>query len=423
MAISLLDITDSNLQLWHNGTALRSPGYALLHGQSYTFGNNARSSARLKPRDINTRFWWQLNTEPLRPAMGPARHTADMVHSHLLDIHQQAGQPEEILLAVSGSMQRDQLSLLLGIIQQCPFTAVGLVNRAVALASLEATTGQLFHLEIQLHQAVLSELESDGTSVELKATTPLPGCGLLQLQERLVETIASAFIRQTRFDPRRKADTEQLLYDKLPDTLRSLKVSAEVNVEINGYSARVNGNDLQGAGQRLFDAVDHCVAQHGNASKIIADPLGALLPGLQQRFGQIEILPNDALLRAIQQQGDRLVQRDEALNFMSSLPLLKRRETALEPQPIEPAPLAMSTPAIHPTHVLQNGVASALPSTGLSLSPDCLLLDNANQWLLQGQGTSACQVNDSAYSGQALQAGDTIRCGNGAHYTLIQVVT
>jgi hypothetical protein len=140
MSLALLDINDSNLQLWHGDTHLQSPGYAMLEGGSYQFGQAAREAARLRPREVNTRYWWQLSTEALQPAMGPARHTADLVHAHLQALHREGGQPGEVLLAVSGSMQRDQLSLLLGIVQQCPFDAVGLVNRSVALGSLYGGT-------------------------------------------------------------------------------------------------------------------------------------------------------------------------------------------------------------------------------------------------------------------------------------------
>ena len=83
MSVALLDINDCNLQLWGADSAVQSPGYALLEGKDYRFGTAARSSARLRPRDINNRFWWQLSTEPLQPALGPARHTADLVHAHL----------------------------------------------------------------------------------------------------------------------------------------------------------------------------------------------------------------------------------------------------------------------------------------------------------------------------------------------------
>jgi hypothetical protein len=130
---ALLDLNDTNLQLWHEDAVLQSPGYALLDGRQYTFGDTARSAARMRPWDINTRYWWQLNTEKLQPALGHARHTADLVHAHLLDIHARGGAPDELILAVPGSMARDQLALLLGIIGQCPFNAAALVNRSVLL--------------------------------------------------------------------------------------------------------------------------------------------------------------------------------------------------------------------------------------------------------------------------------------------------
>ena len=119
MAAAFLDINDCNLRLWHGDRKVQSPGYALLEGRDYRFGQEARGAARLQPRKVNTRYWWQLSTEALQPALGPARHTADLVHAHLLELHRQAGEPAQLQLAVSAGMSREQLSLLLGIAQQC----------------------------------------------------------------------------------------------------------------------------------------------------------------------------------------------------------------------------------------------------------------------------------------------------------------
>ena len=276
MTIALLDINDSNLQLWRGAELLQSPGYTLLDEQQYVFGHPARAAARMRPRDINTRFWWQLNTEALQPALGPARHTADLVHAHLLDIYQQAGQPEELMLAVSSSMQRDQLALLLGIIERCPFNAVGLVNRSVAMASLYGGPGKLYHVEIQLHQAVISELAESNGDVELKRVIPLPGLGLLQLQERLIEIIAAAFIRQTRFDPRRKADAEQQLYDALPDALSALESASEYNMVVMGYRARINHSDLLEAGGHLFSSAPEAIGVLNQGDRVLLDPAAGL---------------------------------------------------------------------------------------------------------------------------------------------------
>ena len=38
MTVAILDINDSNLQLWQANTQVQSPGYALLEGGNYRFG-------------------------------------------------------------------------------------------------------------------------------------------------------------------------------------------------------------------------------------------------------------------------------------------------------------------------------------------------------------------------------------------------
>ena len=38
MSIGVLDINDSNLQLWHEGTTVQSPGYVLFQEKEYRFG-------------------------------------------------------------------------------------------------------------------------------------------------------------------------------------------------------------------------------------------------------------------------------------------------------------------------------------------------------------------------------------------------
>ena len=424
MGIALLDINDSNLQLWRDSTHLQSPGYALLQEQQYRFGTPARASARLQPRDINTRYWWQLSTEALQPALGPPRHTGDLVHAHLQELHQQAGQPDELLLAVSGSMAHNQLALLLGIMQQCSFDPVGLVNRSVALGSLYGGSGRLFHLEVQLHQAVISELAESNGKVELQRTVPLPGCGLLQLQERLVEIIAAAFIRQTRFDPRRKAATEQQLYDALPDTLRTLTRDNEANLEISGYQARINRNELLSAGQRLFDSAPEAIGVLRPDDRIIADPIAGLLPGLAGRLPQMEVLEADSIRRALQQHQAQLVQRGQALSFVTSLPCLEEKIVPRVQEPATPTVAqeqADTAPIATPTHLLRDSVARPLTANDAGLGGDWELYQSSEGWQLRGTGR-APGVNNADYQcGQVLACGDTISDDTGCETLLIKV--
>ena len=416
MSIGVLDINDSNLQLWHEGITVQSPGYALFQEKEYQFGSPARAAARLQPRDINTRYWWQLSTETLQPALGPARHTGDLAHAHLRQLHQEAKSPSEVLLAVSGSMQREQLALLLGIVQQCPFDAVGLINRSVALASLYGGE-RIFHLEIQLHQAVISELTRDNNQIELQRTTPLPGCGLLQLQERLVELIAAAFVRQTRFDPRRKADSEQQLYDALPAALQTLQNASETNLEVNGYQARISAHEMQAAVKQVFDSVRETVGVLRPDDQVIADPLAALLPGLTATFERIAVLQPDDVRRALQAHQAQLVQREQALSFVTALPCLDAEvvssDAANKGPPVTPAPVKLPAQAstTQPTHVLYRHRAQPLMETGTTLEGGCDIYRGNKGWQLRDSSTPAIVNGATYHPGQILACGDTIHTG------------
>ena len=404
MSIGILDLNDANLQLWHQDTAVQSPGYALFQGTEYQFGSPARAAARLQPRDINTRYWWQLSTEALQPALGPARHNGDLAHAHLRQLHQDAKSPNEVLLAVSGSMQHEQLALLLGIVQQCPFDAVGLVNRSVALGTLYGRGERLFHLEIQLHQAVISELTKQDHQIELQRTIPLPGCGLLQLQERLVELIAAAFVRQTRFDPRRKADSEQQLYDALPAALHTLQNAPETNLEVSGYQARISANELQSAGKRLFDSARDTMGMLRPNDQIIADPLAALLPGLTSLSERVNVLQADDIYRALQSHQAQLIQREQALSFVTTLPCLD--------QDIIASPDKASERSVaQPTHVLCQHTARPLIEAGTKLAAGCDLYRSSEGWQLRDSSTPTIVNGTTYHSGQILACGDAINTG------------
>jgi hypothetical protein len=410
---AFLDINDCNLRLWHGERKIESPGYALLDGRDYRFGKAARGAARLQPRNINTRFWWQLSVEPLQPPLGPARHTADLVHAHLRELHNDAGEPTELLVAASAGMQREQLSLLLGIAQQCAFDIVGLVNRSTLLASLAGGAERLFHLEMQLHQALLCELAVDGDEVTEQRSVPLPGCGLLQVQERMVEVISANFVRQTRFDPRRKAATEQALYDALPIALVELATVAETNLEIDGYRARVSRADLAGAGNRLIDSATQAMGQAGAGDRVLCERVLALLPGIAERLPGLQVCEGDASWKAAQAHGERLRAGDAGLSFRSVLPLLADTGARpITPTRIEPA---HTGPA--PTHLLRGASATPLDRAGLQLG-DARLVRAGEHWTLEGNGVS---VNGApCRPGQALVAGDVLASG-GESLTLIEV--
>lgn len=271
----LLDCNDASLCLWKDGDAFWSPGVVWLNNDRYQFGGPAWEQARRAPRDINNRFWHRLSTQPLSPALGPARHTADLVHAHLESLL--TGVSGDIALAIPGAMESGQLSLLLGILQTLPVTASCVVHRS---ALVGAATGQsCAHVELQLHQASITAVTVENGVARAGETQLLPGHGLLGLMDEIAERIGEQFVSQTRFDPQRRAETEQALYLQLPELLRSLGTQSEVSCSVEGHTARIAADALRPVGAAFTQALSPLLPA-GTAHIALDALLLSALPGL-----------------------------------------------------------------------------------------------------------------------------------------------
>ena len=270
----LLDCNDASLRLWNEDEALWSPGIAWFTEGQYRFGEPAWLQARRAPREINNRFWHRLSTQPLSPALGPARHTADLVHAHLEALLGDGN--DDLTLAIPGAMESGQLSLLLGILQTLPVTASSVVHRS---ALVGAATGQsCAHVELQLHQASITLVTVENQVAQAGDTQVLPGHGLLGLMDEIAERIGEQFVTQTRFDPQRRAETEQTLYQQIPDLLRSLAIQSEISCTVEGHTARITADALRPVGDSFTRALAPLLPaapQH-----IALDSLLSALPGL-----------------------------------------------------------------------------------------------------------------------------------------------
>jgi len=421
--MALLDCRDTRISLWQHDGVVHSPGVVLHNGGDYVFGQLALEQSRLRPRDTNTRFWWQLSTQPLKPALGAARHTADLVHSHLRTVHGDGGKPETLTLAVPDSMPREQLSLLLGVAQACDFRVAGLVSRSVLLASQALgprAEGGVLHVEAQLNQSIINELRVEHGDLQLLRSTPLPACGLLALQERCVGAIASAFVQQTRFDPRRSASSEQTLYNQLDAILATLAERGEASIDIEGHRCRVTSAALAGASQRLVDGIAE--ARSASGATLLMDTELALLPGIEALDGDTLTLAPVALWDAWQQQEARVELAEEEVRLIDRLPLVDaprapstsaKPASALAPTP-EPAPDGVAT------HVLVGTRARPLRGRHIALGSGFDLRHDGTHWTLHGDGALINGL--PATPVQPLVLGDTLSLGSAGHGRLIEVV-
>ena len=119
--------------------------------------------------------------------------------------------------------------MLLGVVNETGVPVAGLVDAALAACSLEPAPARVLHLDLELHQAMLTVLEYVGRRSRRSEAQPLRDRAAPRrarhLQQTWMQFIAENFVRKTRFDPLHDASSEQRLVDQLPAWLAQLQES------------------------------------------------------------------------------------------------------------------------------------------------------------------------------------------------------
>src|SRR6202008_1676846 len=111
----------------------------------------------------------------------------------------------------------------------------GIVDAAVAACAGLAARETVLHLDIQVHQAVLTGLQ--GASVLRRRHVEIaPRAGQKVMHTAWASLVAEAMVRRTRFDPLHQAATEQQLHERLPGWLAVLAdhPSVDTSIETGG---------------------------------------------------------------------------------------------------------------------------------------------------------------------------------------------
>jgi len=397
----LLDCNDAALRLWQDGEGIWSPGIAWFAGGQYQFGEPAWQRARLSPREINNRFWHRLSTQPLSPALGPARHTADLVHTHLQTLLGEA--PGDVRLAIPGTMEPAQISLLLGILQTLPVTAQSVIHRSALIGS--AVGEACAHVELHLHQASITGVSvTDGIAAAQK-TQLLPGQGLLGLMDEIAERIGEQFVSQTRFDPQRRAETEQALYQQIPSLLGSLVTQSEISCTVEGHTARITREALAPVGAAFSRALAPLLP--AGVERIALDALLSELPGLTLPGECIsvsaEIIPRAADVLEVTE-GELIFQREAPCSGLVA-PGNPAGIAAQEDAPVAEAGSGHTASAAAVTHQLVAGHATPL-TLGSSVT-DGVVLSGINELTVTTE--AAVTLNGRSVEGvTAIIAGDRL---------------
>jgi hypothetical protein len=356
----------------------------------------------------------------------------------------------DLLLAVPPWYTREQLALLLGVVKEAGLQPVGLVDAGLAAASLEPAPENLLLLEIGLHRAVVTVLEHVGdlrrTRFEL-----LPQHGWLALQQAWLDMIASAFVRETRFDPLHHAASEQRLSDGLPGWLAALRARDAVSIEIEAagetHGLEFTRADFAAAASRTYGELTRVLQRArptGGPLNLRLSHRIAQLPGLDQRLGEIRDCEATTLPRGAAALGalafESVLRRSDG-----GLALVRHLPVALRGGQVRPVRKASAVPAgDRPTHVVYSSRAYRIdarpltlgtevprerralaiaPGPGISRAHCTLSREDGAVWL-EDHSTYGTQVNGERIAGRIeLRAGDRLRLGSpGVECELVRAV-
>jgi len=445
-----IDINDANLVIAdESGVLDTEPGYALLADGEILTGNDAYSQARLRPRDSNNRYWENLSLKQGSAGLEGVDNTAQLAFAQLENLWKRyGGEDKDALLVVPDHYSREQLGLLLGLAQECGMPVRSLVNTAAAASPRPYPGQQLIYLDAGLHRVSATTLEQ---ASDVAATTEqvIDGVGLASLMDLWAKRVAEIFVLATRFDPFHGAESEQLVYDRLPMWLQSLHEQdrAELKLPHGGKElcVEVKRDQLLGVAAGFFRALVQLIAQcRSTGDSLVVQVSHRLLglPGVVNELSRLDdahILPlpvGAAALGALQSL-DSIDANPGQVKLLKRLPW--REEGAPVTQVVTSATADTGRDSARQrersaTHIVYRGVAFRVDSKGLLIGREsrggrrtivlngehsgvsrshCELVRRDGELKLSDLSQYGTFVNERRVSGElAIQPADVIRIGS-----------
>jgi hypothetical protein len=428
-----IELVDAAVVAVRDGVRLAaSPGIALLEASGVVVGDAAALQARLKPVLATDRFWSDLSAEShAQGAAAPVSH-AELAHAHLASLWRSVAQPgDSAVFALPGAMRLHQAGLLLGIARRAGVPLAGVVDAAVAACAGLAARDTILHLDVQLHQAVLTEL-AGATVLRRRRVDVAPRAGLKAMFSAWAQLVAEAMVRRTRFDPLHQAATEQQLHERLPGWLAALaraeSVDASIETAAGTFGATLRREQFTLAAEAWYAQLAELVhAGHraGEEATLALSARAALLPALGERLAalprlELAVLPEEAAATAAAARAPE-IGPPEPPALVAALARAKPATGGVR----------RGTGVARPTHVIQDGRAHPIQSqplvvgmgpgpgrrlalaAGAGISREhCALLARGGEVLVRDTSRYGTWVNGQRVEGEAaLAAGDRLRVG------------
>jgi len=351
----------------------RQPGFALLDRENLATGNEAFARARIDPRRIQHRFWSELVAEPLKASGFTHLSAADLVSRQLEQMWRSAGatRASELYVAVPSYMDAQQLGLFLGIASELQLPVVAMVDAAVAATRREYREAAPVHIDLSLHATTLTRLTQPG-AVQSERSEVLTSCGVYALYDGWLNTVADAFVQQSRFDPLHTAETEQMLVNRLGGWLTEASATDQVAMQLEysgaAYTATLESLSLIGAAAPIYQQIAsklRAIFRAEETPAIQVTDRVARLPGLTEMLkarvgGEVFVLEPGATARGTLARCRKSADDAGGVSLMRRLPW---DQTAVEisQHDVERSEAGM------PTHLLHGHTAYEIGNSALVL--------------------------------------------------------
>lgn len=260
MSRHALQLNDAGITLFDGEKILyREPGFAYLDNESLQTGAAAFAKSRIDPRRVQHNYWSELNTQPFVDRRFAHLSPADLASRQLEEIWLPVDRrTKDLVVVVPGYMSAENLGLFLGITRELGLPVTALVDAAVAATRREYGAAVPVHVDLSLHRATLTRLAQPAMS-QVDKTEVIDGTGIHALHNIWLKTIAEIFVQQSRFDPLHRAETEQMVVDKLAGWLEVASAEGSVAMELQSgattYRAEIEALALIGAAAPIYQQI------------------------------------------------------------------------------------------------------------------------------------------------------------------------
>src|SRR5262249_40625104 len=195
------------------------------------------------------------------------------------------------------------------------------------------------------------------------------------LTEGFARRIAELFVRATRFDPLHKAETEQMLYDRLPAWLEQLRSRERIEITLpqhgDGQGITPERDALRAVTAGFNRALVQLIAYFRQPGKSVVIQLAdhvASLPGISAELARLDdahvvALPAGHAARSVLLRPDLIAAQAGEVKLLKRFPW--REPPAELANGAAAAPRLDTAPREAPTHIVFGGVVYPIGARGL----------------------------------------------------------